>query len=48
VDSITNAPEIKIPEEIKLEFSNSGKWPPIRYHGIIEILLGVEDQDTMS
>jgi hypothetical protein len=34
-----------IPEEIKLEFSNSDKWPMVRYHGIIEILLGVEYQD---
>ena len=40
VDSITNAPE-----EIKLKFSNSGEWPQTRYHGSIEILLGVEDQE---
>jgi hypothetical protein len=45
VDSNTNTPEIVIPGEIKLEFSNSDKWPTVRYHGIIQIILGVEDRD---
>jgi hypothetical protein len=40
-----HSPQIKLPEEIKLEFSNSGKWPQTRYHSSIEILLGVEDQE---
>jgi hypothetical protein len=43
VDSITKMTKVKVPEEIRAEFSASAKWPTDRYHGEIEILLGIEE-----
>ena len=43
VDSITEMKKVKVPEEIRREFSASAKWPEKRYHGEIEILLGIEE-----
>ena len=45
VDSITEAQKVEIPEDIKEEFSKTGRWPKERYHGKIGLLLGVKDQN---
>jgi hypothetical protein len=45
VDSITKAQKIEIPEEMKYEFSATDKWPTVRYHGDMDILLGENDQN---
>ena len=43
VDSITEVRTVTIPGEIREEFSASATWPEDRYHGKIEILLGIEE-----
>ena len=43
VDSITEMTKVTVPEEIRGEFSASADWPADRYHGEIEILLGIEE-----
>ena len=45
MDSITEAPKVEIPEDIKEEFSKKGRCPQERYHGKIGLLLGVKDQN---
>ena len=41
MDSITEMTKVKVPEEIRGEFSASAEWPTDRYHGEIEIFLGI-------
>ena len=43
VDSITEMPKVAVPEELKEAFSMKQDWPKERYHGSIEILLGIEE-----
>ena len=43
VDSITTMAQVDIPEKLKDMFSNREDWPKQRYHGEIEILLGIEE-----
>ena len=43
VDSITTMAQVDIPEKLRNMFSNKADWPQQRYHGDIEILLGIEE-----
>ena len=43
VESITSMAEVDIPEELKRLFRKGSDWPSARFHGEIDILLGIEE-----
>ena len=43
VDEITTLGQVDVPEEIRLEYSETMPWPSERYSGEVEILIGMEE-----
>ena len=43
VDKITTLAQVVVPDEIRLEYSQTTPWPSERYSGEVEILIGMEE-----